>query len=178
MPSHETETAVSATAADEREANLATAARLYSAFEAGDAQALLDVLAPDFRGVVSAGMPEGLGGTYESAERMLRDCWGRAYALLDTRPVPEEYLPVAGVSRVVVLGHYRGAARRTGRSHEASFAHVLRFRAGRIVELIQITDTQRWHHALCREPLGSPPREVSSSAPGAHTDHTDMEVHE
>jgi uncharacterized protein len=148
MPSNDTETTVTTTATDEREANLATAARLYLAFEAADAQALLDVLAPDFRGVVSAGMPDGLGGSYEGAERMLSDCWGRVYALLDTRPVPEEYLPIAGASRMVVLGHYRGAARRTGRPHEASFAHVLRFRAGRIIELIQITDTERWHRAL------------------------------
>jgi ketosteroid isomerase-like protein len=59
--------------------------------------------------------------------------------------VPEEYLPVVGEGRVVVLGHYRGAAWRTGTPHEASFAHVLRFRAGRVVELIQITDTHRWH---------------------------------
>jgi ketosteroid isomerase-like protein len=164
MQSDEMETRVSAPAADEGGANLAAAARLYSAFEARDAEALLELLAPDFRGVVSAGMPEGLGGAYQGPERMLRDCWGRALALLDTRPVPEEYLAVDGASRVVVLGHYRGAARRTGRPHEASFAHVLRFRAGRVVELIQITDTQRWHRALYPEPPGDDSRGASSSA--------------
>jgi uncharacterized protein len=166
MQSDEMETRVSTPAADEHGANLATAARLYWAFEARDAEALLELLAPDFRGVVSAGMPDDLGGTYQGAERMLRDCWGRALALLDTRPVPEELLAVAGASRVVVLGHYRGSARRTGRPHEARFAHVLRFRAGRVVELIQITDTQRWHHALCPEPRGDVSRGVSSTTDG------------
>jgi ketosteroid isomerase-like protein len=118
------------------------------AFAAADAEGLLAVLAPDFRGVVSAGMPAGLGGIYEGSEKMLRECWAQVFARLDTRPVAEEYLAMAGEERMVVLGHYRGEARGSGRLHEASFAHVLRFRDGRIVELIQITDTQRWHEAL------------------------------
>lgn len=128
--------------------NVEAARRLYAAFEAADAPALLEALDPGFRGVVAQGMPAGLGGTYEGAERMLRDCWGRVFQLLDTRPVPEEYLEVAGDERVVVLGRYSGRARASGLAHEASFAHVLRFREGRVAELVQITDTSRWHEAL------------------------------
>ena len=129
-------------------ANRAAAEALYAAFAETDAEALLAILAPDFRGVVSAGMPAGLGGIYEGPEQMLRDCWAQVFAKLDTRPLAEEYLATAGGERMVVLGHYRGQARESGRPHEASFAHVLRFEDGRIVELIQITDTQRWHEAL------------------------------
>lgn len=44
------------------------ASRLYDAFAAHDAAALLASATPGFRGVVAAGMPRGLGGAYEGAE--------------------------------------------------------------------------------------------------------------
>jgi uncharacterized protein len=56
------------------------ARRLYDAFGSHDAQALLAALAPGFRGVVSDGMPEGLGGSYDSPQAMLRGCWARVFA--------------------------------------------------------------------------------------------------
>jgi uncharacterized protein len=127
--------------------NLIPAQRLYGAFEAHDGQALLDALTPDFRGVVSAGMPRGLGGEYAGREHMLSECWAQVFAALDTCPVAHEYLPV-GADRMVVLGRYVGHARATGRPLDAAFAHVLRFEGGRVSELIQITDTARWHDAL------------------------------
>ncbi len=128
-------------------ANLAAARRLYDAFAAHDGQALIEALHPSFRGVVAAGMPLGLGGVYEGRERMLQGCWSQVFAVLDTRPIPAEYLP-AGPDRIVILGRYLGRSRETGRSHDAAFAHVLRFQDGAVSELIQITDTARWHEAL------------------------------
>ncbi|GIH69963.1 nuclear transport factor 2 family protein [Sphaerimonospora thailandensis] len=124
--------------------------RLYRAFAARDVAELLAVLHPDFVGRVSAGMPLGVGGVHHGPEAMLRDCWGVIYGELDTCPQPDEYL-WSGSDRVVVLGHYRGAARRTGESHDAVFAHALRLKDGLIVELVQITDTARWHAALAEE---------------------------
>ena len=127
--------------------NLNAARRLYDAFGAQDARALLAALAPGFRGVVSDGMPEGLGGSYDGPQAMLRDCWARVFAVLDVRPVPDEYLP-AGGDRVVVIGRYLGTARASGRPLSAAFAHILRFADGLVTELVQITDTERWHEAL------------------------------
>jgi len=106
-------------------------------------------LAPDFRGVVAAGMPNGWGGTYDGPEAMLRGVWGPVFQALDTGPVPEEYIQ-APDGRIVVVGHYRGSARKTGRPHEAAFVHILRFGDGAIIELVQVTDTARWHEALAR----------------------------
>jgi ketosteroid isomerase-like protein len=126
---------------------LQTAQRLYEAFAAHDAKALLAVLTPGFRGVVSEGMPDGLGGAYEGAETMLRECWARVFALVDLRPVPAEFLPVSD-DRIIVLGRYEGTARATGRPLSAAFAHMLRFAGGRVSELVQITDTARWRDAL------------------------------
>jgi uncharacterized protein len=45
---------------------------------------------------------------------------------------------------VVAVGHYRGTVRASGRPVEASFAHVLTIRDGRIARLDQITDTGSW----------------------------------
>jgi ketosteroid isomerase-like protein len=78
---------------------------------------------------------------------MLRECWGPVFAALDTRPVPDELIPTVD-GRIVVLGRYRGAARESGREHDAVFAHVLSFRDGKVSALTQITDSQRWHDAL------------------------------
>jgi len=50
--------------------------------------------------------------------------------------------------RIVVVGQYIGVHREAKRLHRAASAHILRFRDGRIAELVQITDTARWHAAL------------------------------
>jgi uncharacterized protein len=133
--------------------NLHTAQQFYGALDAHDAKALLALMTPGFRGVVSEGMPQEMGGVYEGAEAMLNQCWASVFALADVRPVPAEYLP-AGDDRMVVLGRYQGSARATGRQISAAFAHVLRFADDRISELVQITDTARWRAALT--PQSSP----------------------
>lgn len=128
--------------------NLHAVRRLYAALQAHDAGALLDALTPGFRGIVADGMPNDLGGTYEGAQTMLRECWARVFAVFDFRAVPAEYL-VASADRVIVLGRYEGTARSTGRPLSAAFAHILRIAAdGRVSELTQITDTARWRDAL------------------------------
>jgi ketosteroid isomerase-like protein len=128
--------------------NLRTAKRLYRALAAQDRHALLETLAANFRGRVSEGMPNGLGGVYEGAEAMLRDCWTPLLAAVDVQPVPEEYLPVCD-GRIVVLGRYQGTARSAGRQRlSAAFAHVLRFEDGCVSELVQVTDTACWQQAL------------------------------
>jgi len=128
---------------------LETAGRLYDAFAAQDARALLALIAPEFHGVASEGMPDGLGGSYAGAEAMLKECWAPVFASFDVRAVPDEYFPV-GPGRIVVIGHYVGTARRTGFPLHAAFAHILRIADGRVTELVQITDTGRWRDALGR----------------------------
>ena len=123
------------------------ASRLYRALAARDRDGLLNLLAAGFRGYVTDGMPNGLGGIYEGAETMMRDCWAPILAAADVRPIPEEYLPVCD-DRIVVLGRYRGTARLTGRPLSAAFAHILRIEDGQVRELVQVTDTARWQQAL------------------------------
>lgn len=49
---------------------------LYGGFARADAATITSTLHPDFTGVVSAGMPNGVGGTHAGSGAMLGDCWG------------------------------------------------------------------------------------------------------
>lgn len=122
---------------------VAAAQRLYDAFAARDPQAILDALTDDFVGIVSDGMPLGVGGRHEGARTMLGDVWGPVFANYDMHVEADELLP-SGDDRVTAVGAYRGTVRATGEPVAAAFAHILTIRDGRISELRQITDTVRW----------------------------------
>jgi len=124
-------------------ANTAAARRLYDAFAARDAGALLAALHPSFGGVVSAGMPLGVGGRHEGPEAMLAEVWSPVFSVYDVVPEADELLS-SGSERVVAVGAYRGTVRATGAPMDAAFAHVLRIDGGRVRELVQITDTASW----------------------------------
>lgn len=123
--------------------NTEVARRLYDAFAARDGAAVRSVLHPSFVGVVSAGMPLGVGGRHEGPEAMLAEVWAPVFSAYDVVPTPEEIIP-AGSERVVAIGAYRGTERTTGKAVNAAFAHVLHMSDGRVRELIQITDTASW----------------------------------
>jgi uncharacterized protein len=122
------------------------AQRLYDAFAARDADALLDAMDEQFAGRVSEGMPLGVGGRHEGRERMLRNVWIKVFAAYDTKPEVTRYIETGG-DELVAIGRYVGTARGTGRPLDAAFAHVLSIRDGRVASLEQITDTHRWHEA-------------------------------
>jgi uncharacterized protein len=121
----------------------AAARRLYEAFASRDVEALRDALADDFVGQVSDGMPLGLGGEHRGREAMIRGVWAKVFATYEVNVDAERLYP-SGDDHVVAVGHYRGTARASGQPIEASFAHVLTIRDGRIARLHQITDTARW----------------------------------
>jgi ketosteroid isomerase-like protein len=123
--------------------HLAAARDLYAAFAARDAVALLDLLHPDFVGHASAGMPLRVGGRHDGPDAMLAEVWGPVFAVYDVAPEADELL-VCDDGRVVAVGAYRGAERGTGATVDAAFAHLLRFRDGKVSELVQITDTASW----------------------------------
>jgi ketosteroid isomerase-like protein len=123
--------------------NTEVARRLYDAFAARDGAAVRSVLHPSFVGVVSAGMPLGVGGRHEGPEAMLAEVWAPVFSAYDVVPTPEELIP-AGSERAVAIGAYRGTERTTGKAVNAAFAHVLHMSDGRVRELIQITDTASW----------------------------------
>src|SRR5262249_10485816 len=94
-------------------------------------------------GIVSDGMPHGVGGTHRGPVGMVKDVWGRIATLYDIHLEPVEYLGVDD-NRVVVIGRYRGTARDGRSAVDATFAHIITTRDDRITSLHQITDTRSW----------------------------------
>lgn len=125
----------------------AIAQLFYQALADGDGNALFDLLTDDFEGIVSDGMPHGVGGEHHGRVAMLTHVWGRIDSVYDVDVEPAEFLAVDGggsVGRVVVLGSYRGTARDGDTAVDAAFAHVITVQNERITALHQITDTVRW----------------------------------
>ncbi|MDX1878825.1 nuclear transport factor 2 family protein [Mycolicibacterium sp. 141076] len=123
------------------------ATNLYAAFAAHDPAGLAALLHPDFTGRVSAGMPFGLGGDVDSPETMLSKVWGEAATHFEITPQPDEFV-VVDDERIIAFGYYRGSSRATRKQYSAAFVHDITIRDGKVVGLVQITDTQRWHDAL------------------------------
>jgi len=126
--------------------NADVARELYAAFERGDPKVLLELLHPDFVGLVSEGMPGGLGGAHAGPGAMLSEVWAPVWRRFRVRPVPERFL-ICDDGTVVVTGTYIGQPPDGTPPLTAAFAHVLALRDGQVRELRQITDTHRWAQA-------------------------------
>lgn len=120
----------------------AVAHRFYDALAGTDADALLGLLTDDFVGLVSAGMPHGVGGRHHGPMDML-GVWATIDDAYDLTVEPGEYLTVSE-SKVVVVGRYKGRAKTGGAAVDAAFAHVIDTAGDRISGLHQITDTASW----------------------------------
>jgi 2-(1,2-epoxy-1,2-dihydrophenyl)acetyl-CoA isomerase len=125
-----------------------TARALYRALAAGDRDVLNELLSEDFIGHAAEGLPLGMGGDHRGREAMQRNLWWKIGKHFKVEAQPAEFR-VLDDGGLLVAGHYRGVARRSGRPLDAEFTHVLRFDAdGRITSLRQLTDTAAWVEAL------------------------------
>jgi ketosteroid isomerase-like protein len=128
---------------------------LYPALVAGDRSAVERLVAEDFTGTLTDGLPFGIGGVHEGRERMIEDGWwalGRKFSL---RAEPSEWIDCAG-GRLLVLGRYVGRARSTGAPVNAAFAHVWTGRDGQLSAVWQLTDSARFVASL--QPDSTPQR--------------------
>jgi 2-(1,2-epoxy-1,2-dihydrophenyl)acetyl-CoA isomerase len=123
-----------------------TARSLYAALARGDADAVRDLLDPDFVGHVTEAMPCRLGGTYPGPEAML-GFWWRLGSIFRAEAQPDD-LQLLADGRLHVSGWYRGTSRAARQPLEAAFVHVITFRDGRIAALDQLTDSRAWELAL------------------------------
>jgi 2-(1,2-epoxy-1,2-dihydrophenyl)acetyl-CoA isomerase len=125
-----------------------TAKALYRALAAGDRDSLNALLSTDFVGHAAEGLPLGMGGEHRGPEAMQRNLWWKIGKHFKVESKPDE-LRVLDDGGLLVTGHYRGVARRSGRTLDAEFTHVLQFdHDGRITSLHQLTDTAAWVEAL------------------------------
>ena len=130
------------------ETKVAAVRSLYRALADGDRETLGKLLHPDFIGHATEGLPLGAGGEHVGPEAMRREVWwqlGRHYRV---EAHPDEFHALDD-GRLLVIGQYRGEARRSGKKLEAAFHHVIGFTDdGRITSLDQLTDTAAWVEAL------------------------------
>jgi ketosteroid isomerase-like protein len=121
--------------------------QVYRALAAGDRAALEALLHPEFSGHFSPGLPPPIGGTHAGAQACIDDGWWAIGAAFAIRAEPERWL-TCGSGELLVLGIYRGTARRSGRALRAPFAHLWTTEYDRLRELRQYTDTALWRDAL------------------------------
>jgi 2-(1,2-epoxy-1,2-dihydrophenyl)acetyl-CoA isomerase len=131
-----------------REAKVSAAQSLYQALATGDRDALSRLLHPEFVGHAAAGLPLNMGGIHVGPDAMRDNLWWRVGEHFRARAVADDF-QVLEDGRLMVVGTYRGSARRSGNTLDAAFIHLLGFAAdGRIATLHQFTDTAAWHTAL------------------------------
>ncbi|HWJ82495.1 MAG TPA: enoyl-CoA hydratase-related protein [Nocardioides sp.] len=129
------------------------ARRLYAALAAGDADALEAVVCADFVGHVTPGLPLGTGGDHEGRDAMRDEVWWQLGRHYHVAAEPEEF-HLLDDGRLHVRGHYRGQGRRSGRTLDAEFIHVITVRDDRVARLEQLTDSAAFIEALGEaEPL-------------------------
>jgi hypothetical protein len=110
---------------------------VYDAFDRGDTDAFVELLAHDIEWRVPEVLPwggvrhghDGIRTYLEQLREHVDGGWG----------TPEEFLDVG--DRVVVLGRFTGTARATGRHFETPFVHVWTSTDGVPTRLVHFVDT-------------------------------------
>ena len=111
---------------------------MYGAFARGDVPTVLAAMLPDIQWTEAEGGP--YGGLSVGPQAVLENVFMKLGSEWDGFTVtPEEF--VAQGDTVVALGEYSGTYRATGKSFRAPFAHVWKFKDGKIKSFRQHTDT-------------------------------------
>jgi ketosteroid isomerase-like protein len=119
-------------------ANTEVLRNLYAAFATGDIPCVLGALSPEVRWTEAAGGP--YGGLSVGPEAVLANVFMPIGAAWDGfSAIPHEFVAEGNV--VVTLGTYSGTFKATGKSFSAPFAHVWKFRDGKVASFDQYTDT-------------------------------------
>ena len=130
------------------DAKVAAVRNLYRALAAGDRETLRKLLHPDFIGHATEGLPLGVGGEHVGPDAMRREVWWQLGRHYNVEAQPDAFHTLDD-GRLLVAGHYRGEARRSGKKLDAAFHHVIGFADdGRITSLDQLTDSAAWIEAL------------------------------
>jgi uncharacterized protein len=120
--------------------------RSYDAFARGDMDGVLGDMDPDIEWHQAQGLPHG--GYYRGLAEVRRNIFDPLDAEWwdEFTAAPDEFLDAG--DHVVVLGRYRGTAKRTGRPLDVPFVHVWTLRDEKAVRFRQFLDTAGWVDAL------------------------------
>ena len=113
---------------------------VYAAFQKGDIPAVLGAMAPDIVWNEAENFPYADKNPYIGPDAILAGVFARLGGEWDGFSVKEAELIDAG-DTIVTLGRYGGAPKATGNKINAQFAHIWKFKNGKIVSFQQYTDT-------------------------------------
>ncbi|MEW6475091.1 MAG: nuclear transport factor 2 family protein [Actinomycetota bacterium] len=122
-------------------------AALYPALARGDRDTIARLVAPDFQGTLTEGLP--MGGVHHGREAMTENGWwafGRAFKV---RAEPAQWLSCPD-GRLLVIGRYVGSARTSGVPIDAAFVHLWSADADQLTSVWQLTDSALFVNALER----------------------------
>ena len=125
--------------------NVDSVKALYQAFAEKDIPSVMGFLSPDIAWTEAEGFP--YAGTYHGPNSVLTNVFMRLGSEWDGfAAVPEEFID--GGDTVVALGKYSGTYKATGKSFQATFAHIWKLQDGKAIRFIQYIDTLLVHRAL------------------------------
>ena len=126
--------------------NVELVKRSYEAFARNDMEGVLGDMHPDIEWHQAQGLPHG--GCYRGLDEVRRNIfdpldadWWDVFTA-----TPDEFLDAG--DEVVVLGRYRGTAKRTGKQLDVPFVHIWSIAGDKAVRFRQFLDTAGWVEAL------------------------------
>jgi hypothetical protein len=120
---------------------------LYEAFSRGDVPAVLSCFDPQIQWREAESFRYADRNPYIGPQAVAEGVFLRIASDVDHFSVTPERLADAG-DIVLSEGRYRGTVKATAKAVDVQFAHVWRFRDGKVVEFQQYTDTKQWADAF------------------------------
>jgi hypothetical protein len=120
---------------------------LYEAFGRGDVPAVLGAFDPQIQWREAETSRYADRNPYVGPQAVAEGVFMRIASDVEGFAVVPERISDAG-DTVLAEGRYRGTVKATGTALSVQFAHVWRWREGRIVAFQQYTDTKGWADAL------------------------------
>lgn len=118
---------------------------LYSALMKGDRETIERLVASDFEGMVTEGLP--MGGRHTGRDAMIEQVWWEFGRLFKLRIEPVEWINSSD-GRLLVIGRYVGSGRKTGVPVDAAFVHLWSAAGGQLTGVWQLTDSALFLAAL------------------------------
>jgi hypothetical protein len=120
---------------------------IYEAFGKGDVPAVLGAFDPQVQWREAESFRYADRNPYIGPQAVAEGVFLRISSDVDQFSVTPERLADAG-DVVLAEGHYRGTVKATAKTVNVQFAHVWRFRDGKVVGFQQYTDTKQWADAF------------------------------
>jgi ketosteroid isomerase-like protein len=119
--------------------NVAIVKEVYAAFARRDLAAIVPRLSPEVVWSEPANPHNPAAGTRHGHAGFLE--WARIGAEAEDIEALTPALFLSGDDAVAVVGHMKCRARRSGRTYESDFVHVVRFRDGLVTSFQEFFDT-------------------------------------